>query len=164
MNDNAKKIVAKINEVIIRKDVQPGFPDAVGNTNTTWCNRGANYIARELGFDMRPFLDARGIDWTTANMMYLFAVKNANEIDGEAAQSCANQGVLVLAACYNPTPQGHGHVAIVCPSDEVYDGALGPLVGETGTLCRITNSKNAFEKWGYHARFFVIPPEGQQNG
>lgn len=157
MNENAQKIIDKINEVIIRKDVQPGFPDALGNTNTTWCNRGAHYIATELGFDMRPFLDAMGIDWTTANMMYLFAEKNGTEIDGEAAQSCANEGVLVLAACFNPKPNGHGHVAIVCPSDGEYDKSLGPLVGESGARCRITHSKNAFEKWGYMARFFIIP-------
>jgi hypothetical protein len=48
-------------------------------------------------------------------------------------------------------------VAIVCPSDEEYNEALGPLVGETGAACRITHSKLAFEKYGYQARFFLIP-------
>ncbi|MDR2019494.1 MAG: hypothetical protein LBQ14_01865, partial [Treponema sp.] len=70
MNGEAKKIVDKIQEVISRGDVQPGYPDANGNTKTTWCNRGANYIATELGGDMTAFLDKRGINWTTANAMY----------------------------------------------------------------------------------------------
>jgi hypothetical protein len=155
MTDKAEKIVKKIQEVIVRKDVQPGYPDANGNTNTTWCNRGANYIATELGYDMTPFLDKRGINWTTANMMYHSAEGNAREIYGKEAQETANSGGLVLAACYNP--KGSGHVAIVCPSPEEYDDAIGPLVGESGAKCRITHSKFAFEKYGYKARFFVIP-------
>jgi hypothetical protein len=155
MNENAQKIIDKINEVIKRKDVQPGYPNANGDTNTTWCNRGANYIATELGFDMKPFLEPRGINWTSANTMYLLANKNGNEVDGEAAQSIANQGELVLAACYNS--KGSGHVAIVCPSEEEYDKTIGPLVGESGARCRITHCKEAFAKWGYQARYFIIP-------
>jgi hypothetical protein len=155
MTDQAKKIVEKIREVIARKDVQPGYPDANGNTKTTWCNRGAHYIATELGGDMTPFLNSRGIDWTTANAMYQNAVQNAREIYGREAQETANSGGLILAACYNP--KGSGHVAIVCPSDEEYDDSIGPLVGESGARCRITHSKFAFEKYGYTARFFVIP-------
>jgi hypothetical protein len=155
MTDKAKKIVGKIQEVIIRKDVRPGYPDANGSINTTWCNRGAYYIAAELGYDMAPFLDKRGINWTTANMMYQNAVKNAGEICAREAQETANSGGLVLAACYNP--KGNGHVAIVCPSDEEYDDSIGPTVGESGAKCRITHSKFAFEKYGYKARFFVIP-------
>jgi len=155
MKEAAQRIIDKINEVIVRKDVQPGYPNANGNTKTTWCNRGANYIATELGFDMAPFLEPRGINWTNANAMYMNALNRAIEIYGKNAQECANDGELVLAACYNPN--GSGHVAIVCPSDEEYDDALGPLVGESGARCRITHSKNAFEKWGYKARFFIIP-------
>jgi len=155
MKEAAQRIIDKINEVIIRKDVQPGHPDANGNTKTTWCNRGANYIATELGFDMTPFLDSRGINWTNANAMYMNALNRAKEIYGKEAQERANEGELVLAACYNPN--GSGHVAIVCPSDGEYDDALGPLVGESGARCRITYSKDAFEKWGYKARFFIIP-------
>jgi hypothetical protein len=155
MTDQARKTIDKIKEVTARKDVQPGYPDANGNKNTTWCNRGANYIATELGGDMTPFLDRRGINWTTANAMYQNAVQNAREIYGKEARERANAGGLVLAACYNP--KGSGHVAIVCPSDEEYDETLGPLVGETGARCRITHSKLAFEKYGYKARFFVIP-------
>jgi hypothetical protein len=155
MKEMAQKIIDKINDVIKRKDVQPGYPDANGNTNVTWCNRGANYIATELGFDMSIFLDPRGIGWTNANAMYQNALKNAREISGKEAQNIANNGELVLAACFNP--KGPGHVAIVCPSDDVYDDNLGPLVGESGARCRITNSKLAFEKWGYEAKFFVIP-------
>ena len=155
MTDPAKKIVDKIKEVIVRKDVQPGYPDANGNRNVTWCNRGANYIATELEFDMTPFLEVRGINWTTANRMYQNAVNRAKEITGKEAQEMANNGGLVLAACYNPN--GSGHVAIVCPSDEKYSDAHGPLVGESGSRCRITSTREAFEKWGYKARFFVIP-------
>ena len=155
MNESAQKIIGKIKEVIVRKDVQPGYPDANGNTSTTWCNRGANYIATELGFDMTPFLDSRGIGWTTANMMFNNATKSARQVSGSEAQERANQGELVLAACFNSF--GHGHVAIVCPSEEEYNNDIGPLVGETGARCRITHSKVAFEKWGYEARFFIIP-------
>jgi hypothetical protein len=104
---------------------------------------------------MTAFLDKRGINWTTANAMYQNAVQNAKEVYGEEAQETANAGGLVLAACYNP--KGSGHVAVVCPSDEEYNDALGPLVGESGANCRITHSKLAFEKYGYKARFFVIP-------
>jgi hypothetical protein len=170
MNLEAEKIIDKISEVITRKDVQPGYPDAQSIAKgvkkepgqvpgITWCNRAAYYIATALGGDMAPFLDKRGINWTTANMMYIFAERNAGELDGKTAQETANAGGLVLAACYND--KGSGHVAIVCPSDEEYDEALGPLVGETGAKCRITNSKLAFEKYGYKARFFVIPKKGE---
>ena len=155
MTEKAQKIVDVIKKVITDPDVQPGYPDANGNTKTTWCNRGANRIAETLGFDMRPFLEARGIDWTTANMMYHNALSNAVEIYGLDAQKQANDGGLVLASCYNPG--GSGHVAIVCPSDEEYDNSLGPLVGETGARCRITHSKLAFEKYGYTPQFFIIP-------
>lgn len=155
MNEAAQKIIDKISEVIARKDVQPGYPDANGNTNVTWCNRGANYIASELGFDMSPFLDPKGINWTNANAMFMNAIDRAKEIYGKEAQERANDGGLVLAACYNTS--GPGHVAVVCPSVEEYDDALGPLVGETGARCRIVHSKAAFEKWGYKARFFIIP-------
>jgi hypothetical protein len=155
MTDQAKKIIETIKKVITDPDVQPGYPDANGNTNTTWCNRGAHRIASMLKADMKPFLEPRGIDWTTANMMYQNAVKNAVEVYGVAAQRRANDGELFLAACFNP--KGSGHVAIVCPSDEEYDEVLGPLVGETGSKCRITHSKAAFERYGYKARFFLIP-------
>jgi hypothetical protein len=155
MLEAAQKIIDKINEVIIRKDVQPGFPDANGRTNVTWCNRGVNYIAEELGFDMALFLEQRGINWTNANSMYINAVNNAKEVYGKEAQELANNGELVLAACYNPS--GSGHVAVVCPSIEEYDDTLGPLVGESGARRRITHSKSAFEKWGYKSRFFIIP-------
>jgi hypothetical protein len=151
-------IIDTIKKVMGDPDVQPGYPDANGNRNTTWCNRGANRIAEALGFTMRPFLEERGINWTTANAMYQNAVKNGKEIYGPEAQRRANDGELILAACYNP--KGSGHVAIVCPSEEEYDNGLGPLVGETGARCRITHSKLAFEKYGYNARFFVIPRKG----
>jgi hypothetical protein len=158
MNEKARRIVDVIHAVLDDPDVQPGYPDANGNTKTTWCNRGVHRIATALGGDMTPFLDGRGINWTTANAMYQNAVKNAREIYGKDARERANSGGLVLATCYNP--RGSGHVAIVCPSDEEYDEALGPLVGETGAKCRITHSKMAFEKYGYKARFFVIPEKG----
>ena len=158
MKEAAQKIIDKISDVIARKDVQPGFPDANGNKNTTWCNRGANYIASELGFDMGPFLGPKGIDWTNANSIFMNALDRAKEIQGKEAQEVANNGGLVLAACYNAS--GHGHVAVVCPSVEEYDDALGPLEGESGARCRITHTKAAFEKWGYKARFFVIPKKG----
>jgi hypothetical protein len=159
MKSRAREITDAILNVLDDPDVQPGYPDANGNKNTTWCNRGAHRIATALGGDMAPFLDKRGINWTTANMMYIFAERNAGELDGKTAQETANDGGLVLAACYND--KGSGHVAIVCPSDDAYDEALGPLVGETGAKCRITHSKLAFEKYGYQARFFVIPKKGE---
>jgi hypothetical protein len=155
MNGEALKIYEAILVVLDDPDVQPGYPDANGNRNTTWCNRGAHRIATALGGDMTPFLDKRGINWTTANAMYQNAVSNAKEVYGIEAQCIANDGGLVLAASYNP--RGSGHVAIICPDDEAYDDTLGPLVGETGAKCRFTNSKLAFERYGYKARFFVIP-------
>jgi hypothetical protein len=158
MTDEARKIVDTIRKVIQDPDVQPGYPDDNGNRNTTWCNRGAHRIATALGGNMTAFLEKRGINWTNANMMYQYAVENAKEIYGKEAQEKANAGGLVLAACCNP--KGSGHVAIVCPSYEEYDDTLGPLVGEAGDKCRIAHSKLAFEKYGYKARFFVIPGKG----
>ena len=155
MIEAASKIVDKINEVINRKDVQPGYPDANGNTKVTWCNRGANYIATELGFDMAPFLEPKGINWTNANQMYKNALKNAEEISGLEAQVRANKGEVILAACFNPN--GSGHVAIVCPDDNAYIVMSGPLVGETGWICRITHTDKAFVKYGYVPKFFVVP-------
>jgi hypothetical protein len=158
MKSEAREIIDIIRNVIKDPDVQPGYPDANGGTKTTWCNRGANRVAEYLGGDMTPFLEPRGIDWTTANMMYQNAVENAKELYGREAQLYTNSGGLILAACYNP--KGSGHVAIVCPSEGEYDDALGPLVGETGAACRIIHSKLAFEKYGYKARFFMIPRKG----
>jgi hypothetical protein len=158
MTEKAGVLVEKIREAITRTDVQPGYPDANGRTDTTWCNRGANYIATELGFDMSPFLDKRGIGWTTANMMYQNALENAREVCGKEAQEIANAGGVVLAACCNPG--GSGHVAVVCPSDEEYDELKGPLAGESGAKCRITHTKEAFERYGYQARFFIVPEKG----
>jgi hypothetical protein len=156
MKDAARRIIDVIQEHLTDPDVQPGYPDANGNKNTTWCNRGAHRIATILGGDMAPFLDKRGIGWTYANDIYDNALcNNAKELYAREAQEQANDGGLVLAACYNS--KGSGHVAIVCPSEEEYDDSLGPLVGETGAKCRITHSKLAFEKYGYKARFFIIP-------
>jgi hypothetical protein len=155
MKEAAQRIIEAILDVLHNPDVQPGYPDANGNKNTTWCNRGAHRIATALGGDMTPFLDKRGIDWTTANAMYGNALDNAKELYAREAQLFADAGGLVLAACYNP--KGSGHVAIVCPTGEEYSEDLGPLVGETGAKCRIVHSKLAFEKYGYKARFFIIP-------
>jgi hypothetical protein len=155
MKEEAQKIIDAIQKVIGDPDVQPGYPDANGNKNTTWCNRGAHRIATALGGDITPFLESRGINWTTANMMYYKAVENTEEVSAREAQALANDGGLILASCYNP--KGSGHVAIVCPSGDEYSDDLGPLVGETGAKCRITHSKLAFEKYGYKARFFIIP-------
>jgi hypothetical protein len=155
MKEEAQKIIDMIKKVIADKDVKPGYPDANGNTKTTWCNRGVNRMATALGGDMTHFLEPRGIDWTTANMMYQNAVKNAREVYSREAQILANDGGLVLAACFNP--KGSGHVAIVCPTEEEFNISLGPLIGETGALCRITHSKMAFDQYGYVVRFFIIP-------
>jgi hypothetical protein len=158
MKEAAQRIIDTIQEHLADPDVQPGYPDANGNTKTTWCNRFAHRIATILGGDMDPFLEKGGINWTSANAMYRNAGEDATEIcarAGEVAQFMANDGGLVLAACYNP--KGSGHVALVCPSPEEYSDELGPLVGEAGARCRITHSKLAFEKYGYQARFFIIP-------
>jgi hypothetical protein len=166
MTDEARKIIEKIQEVITRIDVQPGYPDDPSIEKgvqrkpgmvpgITWCNRGANYIVTELGFNMKPFLNPRGINWTTANNIYTNAENNAQEVFGAEAQALANSAKLVLAVCFNP--KGSGHVAVVAPSEEEYDDTFGPVVGETGARCRITHSKLAFEKYGYKARFFIVP-------
>jgi hypothetical protein len=160
MNEKARNILEKILVAIRRPEVQPGYPDANGNTKTTWCNRAAHLIAMGCGGDMGPFLEARGIGWTTANAMYLNAEKNAAEISAACAQEAANAGKLVLAACFNS--KGSGHVAIVCPAEEEFNPGYGPLVGEAGAKCRITHSKNAFEQYGHTARFFLIPLKAEK--
>jgi len=161
MKEEAKKIIEVIQKVISDPDVQPGYPDANGNTNTTWCNRGANRIVEALGGDMKKFLEPRGINWTYANDIYNNAIEYAKEVTAAEAQVLANDGGLVLAACHNV--KGSGHVAIVCPGVEEFNNDLGPLVGETGARCRITHSKLAFEKWGYICRFFIIPKKNRED-
>ena len=162
MEIEAQKILEVVEAVLKDKDVQPGFPDDNGNTNTTWCNRGANRIATNLGYDMSIFLHDRGINWTTANMMYENAVAKAKEIYAAEAQVMANAGDLILAASFNNN--GPGHVAIVCPCIEDYNNEIGPLIAETGWKCRVTHSKYAFNIYKFEPRYFIIPKKEVNNG
>ena len=155
MNGKAQRIIEAINEVIAMDDVQPGFADANGNTNTTWCNRALHRMLVMLGGHADLLLERRGIGWTNANAMASHARTNCRPaLEPEAAQKIANEGRLVAAVAFNAV--GRGHVALVCPM-RGYNAARGPLVGEAGLLNRIEHVDRAF--FGLFPEYYEIPLE-----
>jgi GH24 family phage-related lysozyme (muramidase) len=135
-------LLETINDVLDDDDVQPGSPDANGNTNTTWCNRAAHRILDNMGYDTSgildniPNTDTPHIGYTSANDMAENAANSADapesgvvEVTEEDARELANQGIAILAVASNPN--GHGHVGVVTPSDseETQIGQAGSQVG-----------------------------------
>jgi len=178
MTEMARKMRDKIVEVISRTHFQPGFPSwaeqhrkenplpaAPGvSKTTTWCNEAANAVLVELGFDTRPILDPKGIGWTGATAMHANATAVARtggagvfEVSPRQAQAWANAGIPVLAAARNPKP-GSSHVGIVAPTDDPWDAAAGPWIGQAGAKNGFRSAYESFTRWGLvELRYFIMP-------
>jgi len=153
-NEKAKKIVDVIRDVVDDPDVQPGYPNANGDTNVTWCNRALNRMLVMLGGKAELLLEPRGINWTNANTMYRNAGNKCTEISGEKeAQERANAGDLVAVVAYNAS--GPGHVALVCPDEDEYSSQKGALIGQAGAKCGIMRVLNGFGR--FPVKYFFIP-------
>jgi len=89
------------------------------------------------------------------------AVKRRNiigvfEIDGELAQALANCGTPALAMA--PNKRGPGHIAVVAPTDHVYDSTRGPYTGDAGANNDFNYAKDQF--CGLKPiRYFLMPPK-----
>jgi hypothetical protein len=166
MNDNALSLRNKIIEVISRPEYQPNIPDANGRP-TTWCNEAANAVLVERGFDTRPILEPRGIGWTGATAMYdnCVAVSKSGgagvfELSPRQAQLYADQGWAVLAAARRTIndDQHASHVGIVCPTDDPWNPAAGPWIGQAGAVNGFRSAYDSFTKWGLSTpRYFIMP-------
>jgi hypothetical protein len=175
MNEAAKKLYDKITEVIARKEYQPGYPTWEGihkmglpkepgaQKGVTWCNAAAYAIMTEMGYDMRPVLNRFGIGYTNANSMYenaVAAVKKKHiigvfEIYDYLAQALANCGTPALAMA--PNKRGPGHIAVVAPTDMVFDASRGPYTGDAGATNDFKFAKEQF--CGLKPiRYFLMPP------
>jgi len=131
MNDKIRRIAQVVEQVIRMPDVQPGFPDANGNTNVTWCNRALNRILVMLGGQADLILEPRGINWTNANAMVRNARERCQRVEkAEDAQNMANNGHLIAAMASNA--RGPGHVELVVYDNEPFQAARGPRVGGAG--------------------------------
>ena len=127
MNERVKEIFEVISEVMVMPDVQPGYPDANGNTKTTWCNRALHRILLWLDGKAELILEPRGLGWTNANAMVRNAKVNLKKVpDGKSAQLLANEGNLVIAVAHND--KGSGHVALVCYDATEYNELNGARI------------------------------------
>ena len=167
----AQQLLDTMNDVLSQDDVQPGYPDANGNTETTWCNRAAERILSNGGCDNSGILDANphtgepDIGWTSANEMADNAANAAtdpnsgiSEVQPEQAQNLANQGTPVFAVESNPGD--HGHAGIVAPSTDNYNADSGPLIGQAGDRVGIFHASEAFNNPD-NVRYYTIPREPQ---
>ena len=135
-------------EIVSQEKYQPGFPNWKGlnelhlpakpgaQPGVTWCNEAANEIAVTLGFDTSPFLHEKGIGWTSANDMYINAWKNIlagklKIVPESIAQQLANRGDIYFLLSHSLTG-GHGHVAVIAPTDEVYSYDKGAAIIQAG--------------------------------
>lgn len=149
-------------------DVQPGFRDAHGARDTTWCNRGFARVATANGaaiarlYDPDPRTGAPSLEWTSANDL----VRNARtaaadptsgvaRVDAATAQTMADAGRSVMAGWQNPA--GHGHVATVLPARVPFDDAQGPVVFETGAYVGVRTAREAFPHAYDAVEYFVLP-------
>jgi len=156
MKEKAKKIIDIINAVTSMADVQARYPDANGNTNTTWCNRALHRMLVRLNGRAELIIKPEGIGWTSANTMVTLARQNLTRIaDGKAAQAIANEGDLAIAMSFNPA--GSGHVAIVCPDENVYDEMHGVLIGQAGLENGIMTLRRGFGSWMTVVEFYAVP-------
>ena len=88
LNERQQKVLDIAKQEFTKIDVQPGYPDWANIQSgvaklpgqvkgLTWCNLCAYRIITALGGDMKPFLEERGIGWTTANTMYANGILHA---------------------------------------------------------------------------------------
>ena len=158
MNERAKEIIDVINEVVSMKDVQPGYPDANGNTNVTWCNRALHRMLTWLDGKASLICEPRGIGWTNANAMVRNSRANLTRIpDGREAQSRASTGELVIAVA--PNDRGPGHVALVCFDENEYRETSGPKIGQAGARNGIMYTSQGFAHLFGLVEYYVVPLE-----
>jgi len=168
---NREKLIEIQNEVLQDKDVQPGYPTWGGHVKKkllyepgqqkgiTWCNRGAERIARLAGADTKPILHRKGIGYTNANGMYKYAVKSAKrkiirEIDIETAQILSWNGFVILATAKCVKGNRPGHVVILRPTP------LGEeqLCANIGGLMGVMTVKKAFNvNYLSPIKYFLLP-------
>ena len=128
-------------------NVQPGYPDANGQTHydnglpVTWCNRKMYYDTDDtLGSgNYDSMLNPEGIGYTRANHLGFNLAANYPELDPVTAQKFANMGLQVRAAWIHPeayeigpTDALSGHVASVVANYGVYDPRRGPRISQAG--------------------------------
>lgn len=157
---------AIVQDVLNRPDVQPGFPDANGNDNTTWCNRAVFRILDAIGYDKDLLLEPLGEGYTTANEVHQsLREASGNELSGvvqvdeHEAQELANNGALVIAAASGAS---HGHVAVVYPSDDEYDAVDGPMVAQAGAVVGIIPARDGFGNSREQVQYFVLPDSSEE--
>ena len=158
MNEEAKRVVVVVQQVIRMPDVQPGHPDANGNRNVTWCNRALHRILVNLGARAELILEPRGIGWTNANAMVRNARANLGErIAPAAAQERANAGEFIIAVAENN--QGPGHVEMCVYDTAPFNADRGPKMGGAGA----TNGfGHAVQRFGNRLfptiEYYAVPP------
>jgi len=116
--------------------------------NDTYCNIFLWDVTRAMGAEIPHYVDAQtqeaktypdvsGARELNANGIYdWLGEKGADygwvQVSAEQAQRYANQGLPAVTAWKNPDG-GHGHVQVVCPSDDGgYDAARGVTIAQAG--------------------------------
>ncbi|MCL2093043.1 MAG: hypothetical protein FWH12_02505 [Treponema sp.] len=155
MNDKAQRVIEAVEHVIAMEDVQPGYPDANGNTNTTWCNRALHRVLVMLGAQADLILEPKGINWTTANRMVLQARATlGRQLSPVEAQCRANDGLVVIAMAHNPN--GSGHVETVLFDTETFRADRGCRVGGAGKTNGIGYVRPRFAN--LEVEYYIVPP------
>jgi hypothetical protein len=165
-------LLETVNSVVAMLDVQPRFPDANGNTDTTWCNRAANTILTNMGYDTSALLNRSSgkpdIGYTNANSMAANAKTAANdpssgvkEVSEKEARALAQKGVPVLALAANNNAQLHGHAGIVVPDD-----SDKTMIGQAGLYNGIFPVGDAFGILLPNVHYYVMAgvPEDKNVG
>lgn len=166
-----KELIEIQDKVMVMEDVQPGYPTWSGyakqglpkkpgaQPGITWCNRGAERIARLAGADTKLILDSRGIGFTSANSMYKYAVesvgkKKIREVDEETAQKLSWNGMVILAAAKCIKGNLSGHVTILRPTLWGQDQLCANIGGTMGVM----TVKKAFDvNYLSPIKYFLIP-------
>lgn len=162
-DSSSTALLNEIDTVVAEPDVQPGYPDANGNTDTTWCNRAAYRIVTDSGYDMSAVLQRSpdtgqpDIDWTTANNMAQNAAAAAADpnsgvtpLTAEQARNLANTGVPILVVADNPN--GPGHAAVVAPSQ----GDV-TMIGQAGATNGVMPLTSGFGGLSDSVSFYRLP-------
>ena len=107
---SAKELREAGEQAMSNPDYQPG----VGGT--THCNQGAQAI--------NAMANDRSVTGRANDMYkYLSDENNATSLTQTEALHYAQQGVVVFASYYNNQKNGHGHIAVVAPTDDLtYSG------------------------------------------
>ena len=130
--------------------------------NDTYCNIFAWDVTRAMGAEIPHYVDAKtqepraypdtaGAYCMTANAMADWLNDTGREygwkrVTAEEAQHYANQGCPAVTVWKNPG--GHGHVQVVCPSqDGTYDAQKGVTIAQAGRhLYNYTNISQVYSK------------------